>query len=142
MRFNIGQDVLPHEYQGEIYHRESAVRLRWIMFCFTAMFCIFIARTLQLGLQSNDIKKYSMYGTEIESRADIVDRNGVVLAKSVRSGNIKLYPQKVKARDINNVANVIHEIAPMDYSVADALNLIQSDRRGVYLFGLIVPLLI
>lgn len=133
MRFNIGQDVLPHEYQGEIYHMESAVRLRWIMFCFTAMFCIFIARTLQLGLQSNDIKKYSMYGTEIESRADIVDRNGVVLAKSVRSGNIKLYPQKVKAQDINNVANVIHEIAPMDYSVADALNLIQSDRRGVYI---------
>ena len=56
MRFNIGQDVLPHEYQGEIYHRESAVRLRWIMFGFTLMFGIFIARTLQLGLQSNDIK--------------------------------------------------------------------------------------
>ena len=133
MRFNIGQDVLPHEYQGEIYHRESAGRLRWIMVGFTLMFGIFIARTLQLGLQSNDIKKYSMYGNEIESRADIVDRNGVVLAKSVRSGNIKLYPQKVKSEDINNVANVIHEIAPMDYSVVDALNLIRSDRRGVYI---------
>ena len=83
MRFNIGQDVLPHEYQCEIYHRESAVRLRWIMIVFTVLFGVFIARTLQLGLQSNDIKKYNMYGTEIESRADIIDRNGVVLAKSV-----------------------------------------------------------
>ena len=133
MRFNIGQDVLPHEYKGEIYNRESAVRLRWIMVGFTALFFIFIARTLQLGLQSNDIKKYSMYGNEIERRADIIDRNGVVLAKSVRSGNIKLYPKNVKEKDINNVANVIHEIAPMEYSVADALNLIRSDRRGLYI---------
>ncbi len=133
MRFNIGQDVLPHEYQGEIYHRESAVRLRWIMIVFTVLFGVFIARTLQLGLQSNDIKKYNMYGTEIESRADIIDRNGVVLAKSVRSGNIKLYPQKVKLNDENNVASVIHQIAPMDYSVVDALNLIRSGKRGVYI---------
>ena len=133
MRFNIGQDILPHEYQGEIYHRESAVRLRWIMRVFVVLFILFIARTLQLGLQSNDIKQYSMYGAEIESRADIIDRNGVVLAKSVRSGNIKLYPQKVKQKDMNAVANVIHEIAPMDYSIMDALNLIQSGKRGLYI---------
>ena len=133
MRFNIGQDILPHEYTGEIYNRESAVRLRWIMSGFMLLFFIFIARTLQLGLQSNDIKKYSMYGNEIERRADIIDRNGVVLAKSVRSGNIKLYPQNVKEKDISNVANVIHEIAPVDYSVSDALNLIRSDKRGLYI---------
>lgn len=133
MKFNIGRDILPHEYQGEIYHRESAMRLRWIMVGFTVLFGIFIARTLQLGLQSNDIKKYTGYGTEVESRADIIDRNGVVLAKSVRSGNIKLYPQKVKTEDINKVANVIHEIAPMDYSISEALNLIQSGKRGVYI---------
>ena len=97
MRFDIGQDVLPHEYKGEIYHRESAMRLRWLMVGFTVLFGIFIVRTLQLGLQSNDIKKYNMYGTEIERRADIVDRNGVVLAKSVRSGNIKLYPKFLRS---------------------------------------------
>ncbi len=133
MRFNIGQDILPHEYKGEIYHRESAMRLRWVMVGFTVLFCVFIARTLQLGLQSNDIQKYSMYGTQIESRADIVDRNGVVLAKSVRSGNIKLFPQKVKDKDVNNVAEVIHEIAPMDYSMTDALNIVRSDKRGLYI---------
>lgn len=133
MRFNIGQDILPHEYKGEIYHHESAKRLHWLKVFFTIMFGIFIARTLQLGLLSNDIKKYSMYGAEIERRADIVDRNGVVLAKSVRSGNIKLFPQKVKDKDINNVAEKIHEIAPMDYSVSDALALIRSGRRGVYI---------
>jgi cell division protein FtsI (penicillin-binding protein 3) len=133
MRFDIGKDILPHEYKGEIYHRESATRLRWVFVAFATMFAIFVARTLQLGLQSNDIKKYSLTGNEIEARADIVDRNGVVLAKSVRSGNIKLYPQKVDAKDINKVADVIHEIAPMDYSVNDALQLIRSDKRGVYI---------
>lgn len=133
MRFNIGQDILPHEYKGEIYNRESAMRLRWIKICFTILFGIFIVRTLQLGLQSNDIKKYDMYANVIESRADIVDRNGVVLAKSVKSGNIKLFPQRVKEKDVNNVASVIHEIAPADFSIQDALNLIRSDRRGVYI---------
>ncbi len=133
MRFNLGQDILPHEYKGEIYNRESASRLRWIIGGFTLVFAVFAIRTLQLGLQSNDIQKSGMYGNVVEARADIIDRNGVVLAKSVRSGNIKLYPQNVKEKDINHVANVIHEIAPMDYSVADALNLIHSKKRGVYI---------
>ncbi len=133
MSFNIGHDVLPHEYKGAVYNRESADRLRWIKFAFVFMFCVFMARTLQLGLQSNDIGKYNGGVNEIESRADIVDRNGVVLAKSVRSGNIKLFPGRVKDKDIDNVANVIHEIAPMDYSIVDALNLIKSSKRGLYI---------
>ncbi|MBR4624900.1 MAG: hypothetical protein IKO56_05125, partial [Alphaproteobacteria bacterium] len=133
MSFDIGYDVLPHEYKGAVYNRESANRLRWVKFGFVLMFCVFIARTLQLGLQSNDIGKYNGYANEIESRADIIDRNGVVLAKSVKSGNIKLFPGRVKDKDINEVANVIHEIAPMDYSVSDALNLIKSGKRGLYI---------
>ena len=133
MSFNIGHDVLPHEYKGAVYNRESASRLRWIKFAFVCMFCVFMARTLQLGLQSNDIGKYNGGANEIESRADIVDRNGVVLAKSVKSGNIKLFPGRVKDKDIDNVANVIHEIAPMDYSIVDALNLIKSGKRGLYI---------
>ena len=133
MRFNLGQDILPHEYKGEIYNRESAPRLRWVLYGFSALFILFSARTLQLGLQNNDIQKFGMYGNVIESRADIVDRNGVVLAKSVRSGNIKLFPQNVKDEHVDAVANIIHEIAPMDYSVVDALNLIRSKKRGVYI---------
>ena len=133
MLFNLGQDILPHEYKGEIYNRESATRLRWIMVGFAVVFAVFAVRTLQLGLQSNDIQKVGLYGNIIEGRADIVDRNGVVLAKSMRSGNIKLFPKNVKDEDVDAVANIIHEIAPMDYSVRDALNLIHSKKRGVYI---------
>nr|MBQ0091156.1 penicillin-binding protein 2 [Candidatus Enterousia merdequi] len=133
MRFNIGKDILPHEYKGEIYNRESANRLHIIKAVFVFLFCVFIARTLQLGLLSSEYKKYNLSGSEIESRADIIDRNGVVLAKSIRSGNIKLFPSRVKDKHVDSVANVIHNISPMDYSVEDALNLIHSGKRGVYI---------
>ena len=132
MRFVIGKDILPHEYKGAVFNAESASRLHWIRLAFSCLFVLFVARTLQLGIQSNDYQKNNMNNPEIASRADIVDRNGVVLAKSVKSGNIKLFPPRVKEKDINDVASIIHEIAPMDYSVEDALNLIRSGRRGLY----------
>lgn len=133
MKFNIGKDVLPHEYRGAVYNQDSAGRLRWVKAAFMFIFAVFIVRTLELGIQSSDYRKYNSRGNEIESRADIVDRNGVVIAKSVKSGNIKLFPPRVKDKNIDDVANVIHEIAPMDYSVADALNLIKSGKSGVYI---------
>ncbi|MBR3510666.1 MAG: penicillin-binding protein 2 [Alphaproteobacteria bacterium] len=133
MKFNIGKDILPHEYKGSVYNKNSAKRLRVVNIVFGCLCLLFIARTLQLGLQQSEYKKYGIGGYEIERRADIVDRNGVVLAKSVRTGNIKLYPPKVKEKDIDAVARVIHEIAPMDYSVMDALNLIRSKRNGLYI---------
>jgi len=133
MRFDIGKDILPHEYKGAIYNKESAIRLSVVKKIFGFLFVVFIARTLQLGLQSSDYKKYNINGAEIESRADIIDRNGVVLAKSVKSGNIKLFPSRVKDKHIDAVANLIYQIAPMDYSIEDALKLIHSGKRGLYI---------
>lgn len=133
MRFVIGKDILPHEYKGSLCNQESATRLNWLKMAFSVLFIVFIARTVQLGLQTTDFHKSGMNGHEIERRADIIDRNGVLLAKSVRAGNIKLYPPRVKDKDIDEVANVIHDIAPMDYSVEDALNAIRSGKRGVYI---------
>ncbi len=133
MRFVIGKDILPHEYKGSVYNYESASRLHWVKVGFSFLFAMFVLRTLQLGLQSNDYRKYNDQNAQIESRADIVDRNGVVLAKSVKSGNIKLFPPRVKEKDINAVANIINKIAPSDYSVEDALALIRSGRRGLYI---------
>lgn len=133
MRFNIGNDILPHEYKGAVYNHECFGRLRFLRQFFAVVFLVFIGRTIQLGLQNNDIGKGGEQNAELAKRADIVDRNGVVLAKSVKYGSIKLYPPRVKDDDVNAVANVIHEIAPMDYSVADALNLIHSKKSGVFI---------
>jgi len=133
MKFNIGFDILPHEYKGAIYNHACLGRLRFLRNFFAVVFLIFAFRTIQLGLQNNDMGKNNGKSAEIERRADIVDRNGVVLAKSVKFGSIKLYPSRVKNEHINNVANLVHEIAPMDYSVSDALNLIHSGKNGVFI---------
>ncbi len=131
--FDIGKDILPHEFKGAVYNRDSANRLHIIRGIFAVVFLGFIVRTFQLGLQSNDYVRVGFNGAVIEQRADIVDRNGVVLAKSVKTGNVKLYPPRVKEKYVNDVARLIHDIAPMDYSVGDALNLIRSGRAGVYI---------
>lgn len=133
MKFNIGNDILPHEYKGAIYNHDCSVRLNFLRNLFAIVFAVFIIRTLQLGLQNNDIGKSGTGINDIGQRADIVDRNGIVLAKSVKSGNIKLYPPRVKQKYVDDVARVIHQIAPMDYSVQDALNLISSGKTGVYI---------
>ena len=134
MSFNIGQDVLPHEYKGAIYNRESANRLRWIKFAFVCMFSIFIARTLQLGLQSNDVGKYNGLSNEIESRADIVDRNGVVLAKSVKSGNIKLFPLNFRCSiiDCSNRARISLDLITIGI---DKINFVwRNDKNIVWIY--------
>ncbi len=133
MKFNIGKDILPHEYKGSVFNSESANRLRLIKFVFMGLFFCFIVRTVQLGVQHSDYRQSLLNGAEIDRRADIVDRNGIVLAKSVEMGNIKLYPPRVKDKNIDDVARIVHEIAPIDYSVEDALNLIKSGKSGVYI---------
>ena len=133
MKFNVGHDVLPHEYKGTVYNHDSVGRLQFLRFAFAFVFGVFVIRTLQLGLQQSRMGIGGTQSAEIERRADIVDRNGVVLAKSVKYGHIKLFPRKVKNKYIDSVANLIHEIAPSDYSVADALRIIQSKKDGVYI---------
>ncbi|MBO7644688.1 MAG: penicillin-binding protein 2 [Alphaproteobacteria bacterium] len=133
MKFNIGKDILPHEYKGSVFNRDSAERLRIVGVVFSVVFLCFIVRTIQLGLQHNDYGKFRSKNTEIERRADIVDRNGIVLAKSIETGNIKLYPPRVKDKDIDAVAQIVHEIAPMEYSIEDALAQIRSKKAGVYI---------
>ncbi len=133
MSFNIGHDILPHEYKASVYNHDCALRLRFVRKLFMWACLVFMFRTVQLGLQNNVIGNNRGKGTDIERRADIVDRNGIVLAKSVKYGSIKLYPPRVKPEHVNEVAAVINKIAPMDYSVADALNLINSGKSGVYI---------
>ena len=94
MSFLIGKDILKHDYRGSTYDDHRAGRLKFLQKAFCFLFAVFAARTLQLAMQQSDyIKYFGLSDSEIERRADIVDRNGVVLAKSVKSGDIKLIHQ-------------------------------------------------
>lgn len=133
MNFIVGKDVLPHEYSGCVYNSNSAKRLMVLKKVAFWLFIVFGLRTLQLALEPSEYIHHGLKNNNIERRADIVDRNGVVLAKSVKSGNIKLYPPKVKEKDKNAVAKAISDIVPMEYSFADALAIINSGKSGVYI---------
>ncbi|MBR5904318.1 MAG: penicillin-binding protein 2, partial [Alphaproteobacteria bacterium] len=134
MSYQTGQDVLPHEYRESVHNKQSADRLKFLIGVVGFFFSLFACWTIVLSLQTSEyVKYYGLADSEIERRADIVDRNGIVLAKSVKSGNIKLYPPKVKEDDINKVAKAIHEISPGEYTINDALNLIHSGKKGIYI---------
>ncbi len=129
--YEVGKDIFKHGFTGGggdvVAHR----RLRFIYSLFVLAFVIFTVRTLWLGIQGTDRSRIGASdGAWVVNRADIVDRNGDILAKNVMSGHITLRPGQVKDRD--QVAQLIHQALPYEYSLADALKLVNSSRRFIY----------
>lgn len=127
----VGKDIFKHGFTGVAGNAVGHKRLRFIYYCFVVAFIIFTIRTLYLGIQGTDRSRLAASdGAWSAQRADIVDRNGDILAKNVMSGHITLRPQQVKDRDA--VAAIIHAALPYEYSLSDALNLVNSSRRFIY----------
>ncbi len=132
--FEVGKDIFRHGVSGAKSDATARSRL-WIMhLAFLVMFAGFIGRTLQLGIQGTD--RTRLAGSDGEwavQRADIVDRNGDILAKNVESGHIILRNRAVREKDRDAVAQTIHQALPYEYSLAEAIELVNSDRRFVRL---------
>ena len=130
--FEIGKDIFKRGFNGVVGDTIARKRLRFIYSLFIIAFVIFTGRTLWLGIQGTDRARLAgSEGEWVVKRADIVDRNGDILAKNIMSGHITLRPQAVKDRD--KVATVIHQALPYEYSLAEALKLVNSSRRFIYL---------
>ena len=129
--FEVGRDILKHGLSGGASTGRGPRRLRIVYWVLFAAFVVFVGRTLYLGIQGNDRARLSgPAGAWSAQRADIVDRNGDILAKNIMSGHITLRPQQVK--DADRAAALIHEILPFEYSLSDALKLVNSGRRFIY----------
>ena len=129
--FEVGKDIFKHGFAGAFGDRIGRRRLRIIYLCFVVVFVIFVGRTLLLGIQGTDRSRNSgADGVWEIQRADIVDRNGDILAKNIMSGHIMLRNPVVT--DTDAVANVIHQALPYKYSLADALKLVNSGRKFIY----------
>lgn len=129
--FEIGKDVFKHGFLNASGDRKGHGRMRFIYYLFVAVFVLFVGRTLFLGIEGTDrSRRAGADGAWMVQRADIVDRNGDILAKNIMSGHITLRPPYVKDRE--KVAAVIHEILPYEYSLAQALNLVNSSRKFIY----------
>lgn len=132
--FEVGKDIFKHGFSGARGETTGRKRLRVMYRVFFIAFMIFIGRTLQLGIQGTD--RARLAGADGEwnvQRADIVDRNGDILAKNVASGHIILRNRAVRPQDREAVAQTIHQALPYEYSLADAIALVNSDRRFIRL---------
>ncbi|MBQ4129755.1 MAG: penicillin-binding protein 2 [Alphaproteobacteria bacterium] len=132
--FEVGKDIFKHGFMGAQGDRTARGRLAFLHIAFAVLFCIFIGRTLQLGIQGTDRSRLAgADGEWAVQRADVVDRNGDILAKNVASGHIILRNRAVREEDREAVARTIHEALPYEYSLADALALVNSNKRFVRL---------
>ncbi len=129
--YEVGKDIFKRGFSGSGGDGVAARRLRFIYKLFVFAFIVFVARTVYLGVQGTDrSRRAGADGAWMVNRADIVDRNGDILAKNVMSGHITLRPKSVAKPD--DVANLIHQTLPYEYSLSDALKLVNSDRRFIY----------
>lgn len=132
--FEVGNDVFKHGFIENSGDRLAQRRLRWIYGLFIFFFVLFAVRTLYLGIQGTDRSRLAgADGNWNVSRADIIDRNGDILAKNIMSGHITLRPPQVRDQDKEKVANLIHQALPYEYSVYDALQLVGSSRKFIYI---------
>ncbi len=132
--FEVGKDIFRH---GFVWGRGDATarkRLGVMNTVFLIAFLLFIGRTLQLGIQGTDRSRLAgADGQWAVQRADIVDRNGDILAKNVASGHIVLRNRAVREKDREAVAQTIHQALPYEYSLADAIKLVNSEKRFIRL---------
>ncbi|MDR0803474.1 MAG: penicillin-binding protein 2 [Rickettsiales bacterium] len=130
MTYNIGSDISKKlglgRRVGAAARGIRGRRLGWVGITFMLAMILFSGKTLYYGLEGTNRTRLKSGGaTWVASRADIVDRNGTVLAKSVMSGHINLISARVGDRDA--VAGFIHEIMP-EYDVSEILAQIDSKK--------------
>ncbi len=130
--FEVGKDIIKNwGGMSSAVDKSGRARMRFIYGVLVTLFIIFIIRTFWLGVEGTSRARISNGAGEwVSSRADIVDRNGDILAKNIMSGNIVLRANLVT--DPDAVANEIHKVIP-EISVADALYQIKTGRRFIYL---------
>ncbi len=130
--FEVGRDIFRHGFTGVGGNTLGHSRMRLVYAVFLGAFVVFAGRTLQLAIQgTNRVRPMGADGAWGVSRADIIDRNGDILAKNVMSGHITLRPPQVKNREA--AAQLIHDVLPYEYSVNQVLKLLDSGRRFIYI---------
>lgn len=130
--FDVGQDIYKRGFSGVRGDGATRGRMHTVYKWLRAAFVVFIGWTLYLGISGTDNTRRAVAdGDWAVHRADIVDRNGDILAKNVMSGHIVLRNRDVVDKDA--VAAMIHQAMPYEYSLNDAIELVNSSRRFIYL---------
>lgn len=130
--FDVGKDIFKRGFTGIRGDGAGRGRMHVVYWWLRLAFFVFIGWTLYLGISGTDNTRRAVTdGSWAVHRADIIDRNGDILAKNVMSGHIVLRNRDVTDKDA--VANMIHRAMPYEYSLNDAIDLVNSSRRFIYL---------
>jgi len=106
---------------------------------FVLCYIVIVARVVDLSLIQGELKKSDDAVSYLEDapapepavkRADIVDRNGVILARSLKTASLYADPA-----EIENPVEVSHQLAKIfpDLSYGDILQKLQSNKRFVWI---------
>ncbi len=128
--FEVGRDIFKHGFTGAGDNVVGHRRLRFVYGLFLIAFVVFVGRTFQLASRgSNRVRKNIDEASWVVKRADIIDRNGEILAKNLMTCEIALTPRLVKKPD--NVADVIHNLFEYEYSKQDVFSKINIGKRVI-----------
>ena len=128
--FEVGRDIFKHGITGAVGNAVGHRRLRFVYGLFLAAFVVFAGRTIQLAAKGSNRVRQSVGKSEwVVKRADIIDRNGEILAKNLMTCDIALTPRLVKKPD--SVADTLNKFFEYEYSKQDIFNKINIGKRVI-----------
>ena len=128
--FEVGRDIFKHGSNDVHAPHANRVRISVVLCVFCVLFVLFIVKTLYLGFMGSDENRVRRSGDWNVARADIVDRNGNdILAKNISSCDVALVPSRLADKDKDRAAELIHQVLPYKYTLADALTLVYNTTR-------------
>tara|TARA_Y100001958_G_C21244571_1_gene573823 strand:- start:3176 stop:4858 length:1683 start_codon:yes stop_codon:yes gene_type:complete len=100
---NYKEKLIIKDYKNEFYFKKNISNLNFsfnrsafIFFVFVLISSIFSIKIFYYGSILDNQKKKNVSIKQKDFRADILDRNGILIAKTVRTKNVGINPNKVK----------------------------------------------
>lgn len=120
-------------------------RVMLLSLCFILFYIVVVARVIDLTIIQGELQKGEKTVSYLEAepeekrkglRADIVDRNGVILARSLKTSS--LYADPALVNDPKTLAKELVKIFP-DLTYGDILKKLQDEKRFVWIRRNITP---
>jgi cell division protein FtsI (penicillin-binding protein 3) len=115
-------------------------RLMLMLLLFVGATVLIVGRLVLLQLLSDGTGSQAAVNPLAPARADIYDRNGIALARTIDAWSIGVHPKKLLG-DPDDLAARLAELMP-ERSVADYRRLLRSNRNFVYLSRRAAPALV
>jgi len=106
-------------------------RVMLMLLLLAAVLLVLAGKMMWIGVEANARGSRSVSGTPIPIRADIVDRNGVPLARNIDGYSIAVHPDKIMG-DRAQIAERLHAIFP-DESAQQFYAILTSGKQWAYL---------